>query len=71
MLFFIPFIEIDDNFDAPEVMDNDNAVDDYNDGDVDDGIVVAKEVEVKWSKIIYLILINDISPFVHIAQQLL
>ena len=38
---------MDDNFDAPELMDNDNAVDDYN----DDGSNVAEEVEVRWSKI--------------------
>ena len=39
---------MDDNFDAPELMDDDNAVDDYND---DDGNNVAEEVEVKWCKI--------------------
>ena len=44
------FIEMDDNFDAPELMDDDNGVDDYNDGD-DDGNNVAKEVEVKCPKI--------------------
>ena len=42
-----PFIEIDDNFDAPELMDDDNAVDDYNDDDGNN-----EEVEVKWPKII-------------------
>lgn len=46
-----PFIEMDDNFDAPELMDDDNAVDDCNDDD-DDGNNVAEEAEVKWSKLI-------------------
>ena len=40
---------MDDNLDAPELMDDDNAVDDYNN---DDGYDVAEEVEVKWPKII-------------------
>lgn len=48
-----PFIEMDDNFGAPGLMDDDNAVDDCNDNDDDDdGNNVAEEEEVKWSKII-------------------
>jgi len=44
---------MDDNFDAPELMDDDNAVDDCNDNDDnDDGNNVAEEAEVKWSKLI-------------------
>ena len=48
IILYFDFIEMDGNFDVPELMGDDNAVDDYDD---DDGNNVAEEVEVKWCKI--------------------
>lgn len=63
---------MDDNFDAPELMDDDNAIDDYND---DDGYNAAEDVEVKCHKIknsaIFVNNFNNLNPSAHITKSIL
>lgn len=63
---------MDDNFDAPELMDDDNAIDDYNDDD--DGNNAAEDVEVKYHKIknsaIFINNFNNLNP-AHITKSIL
>lgn len=64
---------MDDNFDAPELMDDDNAIDDYNDDD--DGNNAAEDVEVKCHKIknsaIFVNNFNNLNPSAHITKSIL
>lgn len=61
---------MDDNFDAPELMDDDNAIDDY-----DDGNNAAEDVEVKCHKIknsaIFINNFNNLNPSAHITKSIL